>query len=288
MKNRFLKMVDSFERVFEDGHNIQLGAAEPLKLQKVRNDCKMLMFSPHPDDECIIGALPLRLRKDYAVDVKNVAVTLGSNVAERSRRLDELKDACNFFGFELIVASEPGLNKVNLDCRENDRNLWDDNVEAIEKILRNEMPDIITIPNVDDANTTHVGVRYVVLDAIARIEGFKCVVIETEFWGANKVPNLMVESSNQDVSELITGLSFHKGEVSRNPYHLTLCAWMMDNVRRGGELVGGQGGGVPDFIYATLYRCSRFKDGHLVPMYEKGKIVSVDDSLEFLINSNSI
>ncbi len=288
MKNRFLKMVDFFERVVEDGHNIELGDAEPLKLQKVRNDCKLLIFAPHPDDECIIGALPLRLRKDYAVHVKNVAVTLGSNVAERSRRLGELKDTCNFFGWELIVASDMGLNKVNLDCRENYGDLWEDNVDVIEKILRNEMPDIITIPNVDDANTTHVGVRFLVLDAMVRIEGFECVVIETEFWGANKEPNLMVESSNQDVSELITGLSFHKGEVSRNPYHLTLCAWMMDNVRRGGELVGGQGGAAPSFTYSTLYRCSRFENGHLVPMYEKGKIVSVDDRLDFLINSNSM
>jgi len=285
MNNRFLKMVEAFALAFADGKKIELGDAASLMLSKARKDCKMLIFAPHPDDECIIGGLPLRLRKDYDVDVKNVAVTLGSNVSERSRRLRELTDACDFFDWELIVALEMGLDKVNLDSRENYKDLWEENVKVVENILRNEMPDIITIPNVDDANTTHVGVRYLVLDAIARIDGFECIVLETEFWGANRFPNLMVESSNQDVSELITGLSFHKGEVARNPYHLTLCAWMMDNVRRGGELVGGQGGAVPDFIYATLYRYSRFADGLLVPMYENGKIVSVDDSLEFLINT---
>jgi len=284
MENRFLRMVEDFAGLFEDGKNVELGNAAPLQLPSIKENCKMLIFAPHPDDECIIGGLPLRLRRDNAVDVKNVAVTLGSNVAERSRRLGELRDACTFFGWELMVALEKGLDKVNLDSRENCKDLWEANVKVIENILRNEMPNIITIPNEDDANTTHVGVRYLVLDAVAKIDGFKCVVVETEFWGANKVPNLMIESSNHDVSSLITGLSFHKGEVARNPYHLTLCAWMMDNVRRGGELVGGQGGAVPDFMYATLYRCSRLEDGQLIPLYENGKIVSDDDSLEFLIS----
>ena len=52
----------------------------------------------------------------------------------------------------------------------------------------------------------------------------------------------------------MTALSFHVGEVKRNPYHLLLPAWMQDNVRRGGELVGGQGGAAPDFSFCTLYR----------------------------------
>lgn len=33
----------------------------------------------------------------------------------------------------------------------------------------------------------------------------------------------------------------HAGEVKRNPYHLRLPAWMMDNVRRGSEVIAGPG-----------------------------------------------
>ena len=47
----------------------------------------------------------------------------------------------------------------------------------------------------------------------------------------------------------------------RNPYHLLVPAWMQDNVRRGGELVGGQGGAAPDFTFCTLYRLRRWRDG---------------------------
>ena len=67
-------------------------------------------------------------------------------------------------------------------------------------------------------------------------------------------PNALVESAPGDLAALITALSFHVGEVQRNPYHVTLPGWMMDNVRRGGEWVGGQGKAAPDFAFGTLYR----------------------------------
>ena len=70
---------------------------------------------------------------------------------------------------------------------------------------------------------------------------------------------------------MMAALSFHVGEVQRNPYHLLVPAWMQDNVRRGGELVGGQGGAAPDFTFATLYRLRRWADGGLQTMYEGGR-----------------
>jgi hypothetical protein len=92
-------------------------------------------------------------------------------------------------------------------------------------------------------------------------------------------PNLMVESSAQDVSDLLAALSFHVGEVRRNPYHLRLPAWLIDNVRRGAELVGGQGGAAPDFLFATLYRLRRWRDGELAATFEGGRFVSRSEDL---------
>jgi hypothetical protein len=96
-------------------------------------------------------------------------------------------------------------------------------------------------------------------------------VFETEFWGAMATPNLMVESSAGDVGDLMSALSFHVGEVKRNPYHLLVPAWMQDNVRRGAELVGGQGGDAPDFTFCTLYRHRIWKDGRLQHTYDGGR-----------------
>jgi hypothetical protein len=80
-----------------------------------------------------------------------------------------------------------------------------------------------------------------------------------------------VESSQQDVADLMAACSFHVGEVQRNPYHLSQTAWMQDNVRRGGELVGGQGGAAPDYLFATLYRLRRCDRGQLTHFYQGGR-----------------
>src|SRR4029077_14875344 len=117
-----------------------------------------------------------------------------------------------------------------------------------------------------------------VMDALARQPpAFACAVMETEFWGAMAAPNLMVESSTDDVAQLMAALSFHVGEVRRNPYHLRLPAWLMDNVRRGGELVGGQGGAAPDFQFATLYRLRRWTAGLLEAWLGRGRFIGVED-----------
>jgi N-acetylglucosamine malate deacetylase 1 len=70
---------------------------------------------------------------------------------------------------------------------------------------------------------------------------------------------------------MITALSFHVGEVQRNPYHLLVPPWMQDNVRRGGELVGGQGGAAPNFTFCTLYRLRQWSGGALRSMFEGGR-----------------
>jgi N-acetylglucosamine malate deacetylase 1 len=44
---------------------------------------------------------------------------------------------------------------------------------------------------------------------------------------------------------------------------LSLPAWMMDNVRRGAEVAGGQGNPAPDFAFAVLNRLSYWKNGQL-------------------------
>jgi hypothetical protein len=64
------------------------------------------------------------------------------------------------------------------------------------------------------------------------------------------------------------------GEVKRNPFHLSLPAWMQDNVRRGTELVGGQGEAAPDFTFAALYRLRKWSKGRAVKMFEGGKQIS--------------
>jgi len=221
-----------------------------------------LLFSPHPDDECIVGALPLRLGREAGLAVTNIAVTLGSNRDRRAGRWDELRNACGFLRWGVHRAAPGGLEKISPKGRLEDPANWLNAVEAIRDLLARCQPRVVFFPHVADWNGTHIGVHHLVMEALAGMPpAFECVVAETEFWAAMDTPNLMVESSAGDVADLVAAISLHVGEVQRNPYHLTLPAWMQDNVRRGGEIVGGQGGAAPDFTFCTLYRIRCWKRG---------------------------
>ena len=45
-------------------------------------------------------------------------------------------------------------------------------------------------------------------------------------------------------------------------------------VRRGAELVGGQGGAAPDFTFATIYRLRQWSRGRLANVLKSGKFLS--------------
>ncbi|MDB6064669.1 MAG: bacillithiol biosynthesis deacetylase BshB1 [Pedosphaera sp.] len=276
--NPYQHLVSEYARFAREGKSYPLGKFPPPPHPELAPDApKVLIFSPHPDDECIIGGLALRLLRDARMNVINVAVTQGSKKERQAERFHELQDACRYLGFGLMPVGQSGLDKVTLESREGDKATWARSVESIVKILTDTGPRIIFVPHERDWHDTHIGTHFLVLDALARLPAdFECYVVETEFWGAMDDPNLMAESSVGDVTDLVTAVSFHIGEVRRNPYHLLLPAWLQDNVRRGGELVGGQGGAAPDFIFATLYRLRKWSRGRLIEVLEGGTQLSSD------------
>lgn len=271
--NPYQHLVAEYARFAREGKRYPLGGFPAAPRPAVPPDApRVLIFSPHPDDECIIGALALRLLRQARWNVINVAVTQGSNKARQGPRLEELRQACVFLGFDLVQTQPNGLERVTPKTRTQDPGAWQSMVEIVAGILREQRPRAIFFPHDADWNGTHEGVHHLVADALALLgTTIDCYTVETEFWGQMDDPNLAVESTVEDVSDLVTATSFHVGEVQRNPYHILLPAWMQDNVRRGGELVGGQGGAAPDFIFATLYRLRRWNGTQLERLYAGGK-----------------
>jgi LmbE family N-acetylglucosaminyl deacetylase len=269
----YLRYVSELARLVKEGRNLPLGGFDPPPLPPRAADApRALIFSPHPDDECIIGGLALRLMRESGMRVMNVAVTQGSNKARQAGRLEELKAACRYLGFDLIQTAPGGLEKINVSARASAAVDWQASVDVIAEIVETQRPAVVFFPHDADWNSTHVGTHHLVVDALRRQpRDFACYVVETEFWGAMATPNLMVESSEEDLGWMMAALSFHVGEVQRNPYHLLVPPWMQDNVRRGAELVGGQGGAAPDFTFCTLYRFGRWSDGRLQPTYQGGR-----------------
>jgi len=278
--NPYKQFVAEFARLQREGKTLPLGGfkARPKPTLPAKAP-KALIFSPHPDDEVIIGALPLRLLREGGFNVINVAVTQGSNKARQAARWKELTACCHHIGFGLLQTRPNGLEGINLKSRQNDPPQWSSAVERIAEILREQTPRVIFFPHERDWNSSHIGTHHLVLEALQKLgKGFSCYTVETEFWGAMDDPNLMVESSEQDVSDLIAALSYHVGEVRRNPYHVRMPAWLMDNVRRGGELVGGQGGAAPDFLFGTLYRLRRWDGSQFNTVLSAGRFLSASES----------
>lgn len=281
-ENPYRAWVESFVAALRTGEAIGTAPIAVAESAPRTTGAKVLLFSPHPDDEVITGGLPLRLMRELGAGVVNVAVTLGSRVERRDARWLELEAACAFIGFGLVTPDRTGLQGIDLEARERNPARWTAAVEAVAAILAAEPPEVVFLPHAADWNVTHVGVHHLVVEALRRLPTLACQIVEWEYWGAMSTPNLMVGSAAADVADLVAALSLHAGEVARNPYHLRLPAWMMDNVRRGAELVGGQGGAAPRFTFATLYRLRGWKAGRFHDVLDMGRAVGAGDSLQTL------
>ncbi len=86
--NPYRHLVNEYARFATEGKAYPLGGFTPPAPAKLPPGApKALIFSPHPDDECIIGALALRLLREARMNVINVAVTQGSKTERKAGRL---------------------------------------------------------------------------------------------------------------------------------------------------------------------------------------------------------
>ena len=209
--NPYHKYISDLANLIANGKHLPLGSFSPAPRREIPvNAPKAMIFSPHPDDECVIGAFAIRLMREARMNVTNVAVTQGSNAPRKAERWKELQAACKYLGFGLIATAPGGLDKVYRKTREQEPALWSKHVNVIAKILEDNRPRVIFCPHEEDWNSTHIGTHLLVMDALKEMPGdFECFVVETEYWGPMATPNLMVELSAKDLAEMINALSFH-------------------------------------------------------------------------------
>jgi LmbE family N-acetylglucosaminyl deacetylase len=213
-------------------------------VQKSSLPFTILILSPHPDDESIIGSLPLRLMHENNAHIINVAVTLGSKKERQKARLKELKSACEFLEMDLDILSED----------------WPTKAKELKSLIQKYQPNLILAPHLKDHHPTHIKTGKL-LEKVLKTSKINTLVAWTEFWGAMEKPNCLIEVPNEILELQMKALTMHEGEVARNPYHLRLPAWMMDNVRRGGEIISNVGGEVPQMPFGVIYHLQLFKNG---------------------------
>jgi len=283
--NPFVDFVSLHALLFRQGKTLKPGKASPVPRPKLKPGAPVaLNFSPHPDDECIVGGLPLRLQREAGYKIINVAVTLGSKPARRRTRLKELTHACKFLGWGLEQIKPGGLERITPTARLQEPEHWETAVRATATLIWRHKPRTIFLPHVNDWHPTHMGTHWLVMDALRTLPArFNCTLVENEFWGQMTAPNLLVESSVNDVANLIAALACHVGEVKRNPYHLRLPAWMMDNVRRGAELTGKPGSSAPDFTFGTIYRLGKWRSQERQDFSMKNPFIAAATGLKSLL-----
>lgn len=203
----------------------------------------VMILSPHPDDECIVGSLALRLQKENNAHIVNVAVTLGSDKSRQKTRLKELENACELLDMELVVLAED----------------WAKKRKELKSLIQKYQPHLILAPHLKDKHPTHIKTGQLLTKAVD--SKTNCIVAWTEFWGQLDKPNTLIEVPEELLSLQMEALTCHVGEVERNPYHLRLPGWMMDNVRRGSEIIAGKGTSSPDIPFGVLYQIQTVKKG---------------------------
>ena len=215
--------------------------------------------------------------------VINIAVTHGSNPARQSARAEELSAACARIGFESHLFAERGLNPITLQNRTSDPAHWASSVHRLAEKLAELKPSLVLCPHALDAQNTHIGTHHLTLDALALVSAnspsFTTQIAFTEYWSSMTHANLLVELTAAHVGDLISALSCHVGEVSRNPFHLTVPSWLIDNVRRGSEIVGASGGNVPAYTFAAIYHVMQWRGGSLQTAWSSGRMIGRDVSI---------
>lgn len=234
----FAKVLNSFSSLFSPA---------PL-VKKDSLPLTVMILSPHPDDESIVGSLALRLMHENNAHIVNVAVTVGSNKARQAARRKELEDACQLLEMENVYLSED----------------WKIKLRELKILIQKYQPQLIIAPHEKDFHPAHIKTGKLLTKALASLKMKAVLVARSEFWGQMEKPNLLVEVPSEILELQMKALEKHVGEVARNPYHLRLPAWMMDNVRRGSEIIGGKGASSSRMTYGVIYQLQVCKKGKFV------------------------
>lgn len=220
----------------------------------------ILIIPPHPDDECLMGGLPLRFSQEFQTQVSVMPYSLGSKLDRKKERQEELKNACTTLNFSLLPAIE------------------NQNPEDFKSYIEQIKPKYIFLSHGLDLHPTHIKSHYFIMEQLEQCE-YTGHLFFTEFWHALLKPNLLIELHYEDATKLAFALCEHKKEIERNPYHLRYPAWLMDNSRRGSELVGDHTSDYRHLIYSQLYEVKLMQNGRIQEQFLDQKIFTSSDSL---------
>jgi LmbE family N-acetylglucosaminyl deacetylase len=248
----FARYVEGFQSLYLNAKNVSEPRLSALSEIISFHPRKILLVAPHPDDECLMGGFALRAKEEFGSAVKVVPYSYGSKKERRADRKAELRNAVDHLGFELVdprIKNSTSLDEISAD--------------ELMSVFMKEHPDVIITAHLDDGHSTHIRSSETADLVIGEwVKKTKVSVhwLQSEYWHSMHHPNLLVPLTSAHLTRMGEALLKHVGEVSRNPYHLTLPAWSMDQLRRGSEMLESLSGKtlagdkVKEGVFAQIYR----------------------------------
>ncbi len=266
---------------------IPLGNYKPARTKaRQLNGRTVLLICAHCDDESM-SMMPLGVRyQEEGYQVVCLTLTIGKEPKDKVRRRKELLKACNFMGIQSVLLVHEGVLR---EIKSKDPADHEIVISRLTREIAIVRPHTIILHGLD-RHPDHIAVCNFTLEALKRMPGFSCVLAFSEFWGKLTRPNVQVQISVKNLAFLLKALSFHVGELSRNPYHLLWPFMLMLN-RLYSEVVSGWGGKATPFPLSALYEVVLCTDGMVSdfikpPEGANGIQLALTDSLSTLMPSN--
>ncbi len=227
----FAAYVSQQSALWRAAHGQDAGAPAPLSAVGLEPLTTLLLVAPHPDDECLMAGFALRAMEEWGTRVIVLPFSYGSKVERRTGRQEELRRAVTALGFELLDPRESSL-------------LDELSPAELARSLAALAPDAVLFPHSGDGHPTHIRCSRQVSEVVtlwANTARKRLHLFETSYWQDLPEPNLMVDLTPDHVIRMGSALLEHRGEIERNPYHLSLPAHLIDSRRKGVERISGMG-----------------------------------------------
>jgi len=184
---------------------------------------KILIFSPHPDDDVIgVGGTIQKLIENFN-DLWSIYLTSGvSNINSIKRnisiketkkmRADEAKESCRILNIKPIFLNLDNYHVLEYNSQ---------NIDRIRKSIVELDTDIIILPNKYDLHPTHRISTKLILNAIKLIESGRI----KELWfyeitSTLKAPNKIITFDEKIMRNKNKAICAHKSQIERKRYDL--------------------------------------------------------------------
>jgi LmbE family N-acetylglucosaminyl deacetylase len=220
-------------------------------------DKKILVISPHPDDEMIStgGLIAKAINENAKVFVLYISIgksrQLVTGKTEESTRLKETEDVSKFMGFtyKFQFIGDEFMRIDSLPQKSI--------IEPIEDIMQEFKPDIVVIPYQYSFDQDHRAIFTAAMTALRpiprKVRHLVAFVLEFEephSWGIGPAfkPNYYVVLNEELLKRKLDGLRFHKTQIRDEPFTRSL-----ENLTRLAQFRGHEIGE----DYAEAYRLHR-------------------------------